>query len=195
MDNQSVMDGSEFLNRNPCMPPWPGVFPVGIFWELLWVKWGVFWPFVFPPVLATLFSLVAYRSGFFVIISTLQYFAPKFFASFASCYGYVLSPTPLTYQDNFFSCSRMSFFDCIVWSYLYLISLFSFAITFWFISSNFTFCSNCVALLFSSQHILTFYLYLCIFCLWSKISYLCFQSSHNSSLWFLHTSFSWWVFD
>ena len=82
------------------------------------------------------------------------------FASFASSYWQIFTHSPPTFLSLFWNV--LFCLICLILS-PYLLSLPSFASTFWFISSSCIVCSSCVTLLISSQHILSFFLCLCIF--------------------------------
>ena len=97
------------------------------------------------------------------MFSTFPYFAPELFCFLIiQLYIFVLSPPTCWY--NFFSL----FWDIPFCLYCFILSrclfsLPSFARTFWFISSSCIVYFNCVAFLFSPQHIPPFFLSLIIF--------------------------------
>ena len=124
-DNQSPMI---FLNRNPCMSSWPGVFQFDIFCAFFCVNQGYFCFRAFFQTLQ-LFFCVVYQFCFSVMISTFQYFVPNCLASLTFDCGCLLIFSAYLLEEFSFvvlECTVLS----VLFLYRYLFSLPSFASTF-----------------------------------------------------------------
>ena len=151
------MDGGEFFEPESMYTIMAGSFPIWYFLSVpLSKSKGIF---AFGP------SSSPYNSLFMLFIESVfsyDLFVPIF------CSQIVLSPCHLNvgmslhlfpYLQVKFSFVILEFLFCLYCLILYwdILNLPSFASTFWFISSRCIICSSCVALLFSSQHILAFF--------------------------------------
>ena len=136
------------------MSSWPDVFQVGIFLMLLWVNKGVL---LFSYSFINSFSILFIHSTFLLYSHILL----------QNCF-YILHVFPYLQVEFSFIFFRKSCFVCIIWSSCrYLFSLPSFTRSFWFITSSFIVCSNCIAFLISSQHIFALFFCLSVFvCCW-----------------------------
>ena len=147
-----------FLNHNPCMLSWPGVFQFGIFLSVALSESRYI--FAFGPSSIPCYSFQCCLS--FRLFYN-DFYVPIF------CSKIVLLPSrsvvgisshlfPLLAGRIFFCCFGMFYFVCIVWSYrdIFLVFLRQYLLIHLFV------CSNCATLLFSTQHILAFFFYLSI---------------------------------
>ena len=160
-DDQSVMDGGKFLNQNPCMPSWPGVFQFGIFSVILSESKCIF-AFSLSSSPSASFPLLLIHSAFFVVVFFwFLYITSKLFSFPCICLLVCLRAIYPYLLVEFFSLFWNILF-CLYFFILsrYLFNLPSLACTFCFFSSSCIVISICVAFfLFVSTYSRVYYYY------------------------------------
>ena len=168
-----------FLNQNPNIPSWPGVFQLDIFLVLFWVNRCVF---LLSDVLRVLLTLLpcclSIRLFCYVLLVAIFYSKiVRFFLHLVvRMFSYHLSQLESRIS---FHCFGISCFVCIALPFVDIFLIFiSFASNFWFISSSCIVIFSCAAIFFLFQHVPAFLLlsFLPVFvnffsCISSRISY------------------------
>ena len=160
-----------YLNQNPCMPLWPGVFQFSIFLVLFWVNRCVFSSSVLLWVLSTLFpyclsiwlfykfswlSLLALKLFCFLCIRLLIILHSKtkrrfFFKKVEGISHYFL-------EEFFLFILECPDFTVLFYPVTIYFNRHSFASTTWFISSSWIVIFTCVAFSFLSPKVPAFFL-------------------------------------
>ena len=141
-----------FLNQNPCIPSYPGVFQFDIFFSVF-LSNSIFISSLGPsssPSSSLVISFIL--SAFTLCFFGCHIFVQNRSVSLAFGCWYVFVSCPPNCWWNFLSL----FWNCLFFLYLcrYLFSLHSFVRTFWFISSSFTVIFSLVVFSILFPHIL-----------------------------------------
>ena len=127
------MDGLEFLNQNPCIPSWPGVFQFSTFFSFSSVETTTTFTSGTPSSPSNSFFMIFINSAFLIYSFCSHILLQNFFVSFASDCWFLCIVCRLV-GWIFFRYFGMPCFVCIVWPcpgtfWVSLLSAISFDVT------------------------------------------------------------------